>query len=371
MKRNRAQVTLFIILGFVIFIGFVFTIYIKNERNIVVNVKKVSETPFDIQPVKVFVENCIEDTAKNALILIGNQGGYYELKKPYFKDNNFNLSYYFFNNLDFSPSLADIEKEISKYIDKNLDFCINDFEEFKKQGFEIIRGDIIQTDTKIEENSVLFNVNFPITIKRGDHKQQIEKYSINIPDFHLKKIHSVSKEITNYQINNPNTVCLSCLYELAEKNNLIIDIIKYTNTSLIFDIRDYNRTEDNVIKSPYNFTFAIKLIDISCDNFVGLDDLSFIQQCIDEQIKNATKEIQTEDIPNFQAKINEPFYYHVNAYGNKLKFYDYSELFDITDNGIINFTPNLEQIGNHSTWVSIKDILGNEQFKNFNIEVTE
>lgn len=370
MYSKKSQVALFLILGFIILIGFAFAVYIKDNAVKQPEIEKTTNILFDANPIKLYVQNCIESTGKNALILIGKQGGYYQLKKPNLEDDNFNLPYYIFDNLDFSPSLEQIEKEISKYVDGNIQYCINDFEEFRKQGFDIT-DNVVKSNTRIGTNSVSIDVNFPIEIRKEDNIQKIDNFNMMLNNVHLSNIHKVIKEVIDFQLNNPNSVCLSCLYKLAEENNLYIDIIQYQNNSLIFNIRDYNITEDNIIKSPYNYTFAVKLEDISCNNFIGTEDQFFVQRCIDELIKNSTKEIQIKDIPDFRIKIKETFYYKIDASGTNLIFNVYSDIFYITNSSILTFVPNREQIGNHSIWLSVKDILGNERFKNFNIEVLE
>ena len=370
MYSKKSQVALFLILGFIILIGFGFTIYIKNNAVKQPEIEKTTNIQFDINPIKLYIQNCIETTGKNALILIGRQGGYYELKKPYLKDSNFDLPYYIYDGIKFSPPLETIEKQISKYVDINLQLCINNFEIFKEQGFDITE-DTIKTNSKIGTNSISIDVIFLIAIRKDQKTQKIDNFNVLLDNIHLSNIHKVGKEAVNFQLNNPNSICLSCLYELAEEHNLDLYIVKYQNSSLIFNIREYNITEDPIIKSPYNFTFAIGLINISCDNLIGTDDLFLVQRCVDELIKNLTQEIEIDDIPTFQAKISEAFYYKVNVLGNNLAFYDYSELFNITNEGIISFTPSSEQIGNHNVWISVKDALGNEKFKNFNIEVIE
>src|SRR3989338_760944 len=335
--RNKAQITIFILFGFILLIGFSFIAYTNNGVK-ETEIEKVSVAPFDITQIKLYVEN-------------------------------FNLPYYVYENLDFSPSISDIEKEISKYVDNNLKSCLKDFEKFKKQGFEIKQGEI-KYDTAIERSSVLIKVDFPIAIKKEDKTIKLNEFKIKI-DSPLSKIFNLTKEMVVIQLEDIDSVCLSCLYQLTNRNNLYLDIFDYDDSSLIFSIKDYNIKEDNLIKSPYTYNFAIKALNISCDNFVGTDDMFFIEMCADNLIKNLSKEIQIEDIPNFQVKFSEQFYYKVHALGTNLSFDDYSELFDITNNGIINFTPNFEQIGNHSLWIGVKDILGNQKFTNFNIEVIE
>jgi hypothetical protein len=210
-----------------------------------------------------------------------------------------------------------------------------------------------------------------LALNKEGNTINLEKFSSSIQNFHLKTIAIAFKEIISQQTENPNSVCLSCLYDLAGQKNLFIDIIKYGDDSIIFQIEDYNVSEDNIIKRPYNYTFAVKLMNISCDNFVRSDDDLFIQRCADEKIANSIQEIKFEEIPDFRLKIGQSFEYAVKAEGKNLIFSDYSWLFDISPSGLIKFTPDLGQIGNHTVFISAKDVLGNEKFKNFIIEIEE
>lgn len=282
--NKKGQIGALILCGLIILIGFSFVIYLKNNDIGEADIGKTSNALFDIIFIKSYVQNCIEGTAKNSLIFIGKQGGYYEVKKPYLKDENFMLPYYLFNNIDFSPSIKDIEKEISRYIDDNLQLCVKGFDEFKIQGFEINQNKP-KSKTKIASNSVSFDVDFPIIIKKGENTQKIENFNFAVEDFHLQNIHKVSKEITAIQYNEPNKLCISCIYDLAETNDLYIGINNYGNNSLIFAVKDYNITEDTILKSPFNFTFAIKYEGISCDKLSTIEDPDILQECIEKRTK--------------------------------------------------------------------------------------
>ena len=353
---------------FFIAAGFIF--YISNQnKSKEAEIEKSSKIIFDVSPIKFYVENCIEDTAKNALIHIGKHGGYYQLKKPYLIDENFKLPYYVVENLDFSPSLNVIQNEISKYIDNNLPICINNFEEFKNQGFEIIQEEI-KSDINIELNSISFNVNFPITIKKDDTIQEIKNFKVRIEQIPLSSIHKVSREITKLQLQEPTSVCLSCLYGLGEKSNLYIDIVEYKNNTLIFDVRAYNTSIIFPEEFPYNFTFAAKYPEVSCDNLGLVDDFIFLNECLEAKKKELSNEIIIEDIPNFEIQAGEEFFYDINATGKNFVFEDFTNLFDIDKiSGIIRFTPKNEEIGLHQIWIRAFDSIGNEDYENFKINI--
>lgn len=367
--NKKSQVLIFGLLGLILLLGTSFVFYLKSE-NSAVESQKNTVLPLAANPIKSYIQNCIEATGKNALIFIGKRGGYYELKMPYLKDENFSLPYYVADGLDFSPLIKTIEKELSKYINENLNLCTRDLDIFEQQGYVVARG-IVNSSVSIGQNTIYVNIDFPVSITKGQNTQNFQKFSTIFPDFNLQSIHQVSKEIVNQQVQKPNSICLSCLYDLATDRKLFIDIAKYNDDSIIFFIKDYNFSEDNIIKKPYNYTFAISLLNISCNNIIRSDDSVFIKKCVDEKITNLTKVIEIDEIPDFRLKINQPFIYDVKAQGKGLFFSSYSELFDISSNGTIDFTPNSEQIGNHTAWISAKDALGNEKFKNFIIEVIE
>jgi len=333
---KKSQITVYILLALILAIGYGLIVYLRNSETEKVEIGKISNMPFEISPIKTYIENCIENTGKNALLLIGKQGGYYKLKNPYLKDDNFNLPYYIYNYIDFSPSIKDIENEISKYIDNRLESCINNFEEFKKIGFDISQ-DKPKSNTKIAINSAYIEVNFPIVITKGGNIQKIEKLSSSINNVHLKSIHNVSKEISNLQYQEPNKLCLSCLYDFGEKNNLYIDVIEYPNNTLIFEIRDYN----NSIAEIYNFTFAIRYPEISCKNLAGVDDFIFLNECLAAELEKLSNPIKILDIDDFNVKINETFSYDVNANGKNFLFEDFT------------------------------DLVGNEDLKDFEINITK
>lgn len=260
----------------VLLVGSAFIIYLNNKPKAEEN----SNIPSEINPIKLFVENCIEDIGKNALLHIGKHGGYYNTKEPNLKDGNFDLPYYLYSNLDFSPSIKDIEFEISKFIDHNLLQCIGDFQEFKKQGYDIKQGSP-SSSTFIGEDLVSFDLSFPIEIEKGSSQQKIDRFNVNLNDVHLKNIYNVSKEIVSFQYENPDRLCLTCVYTLSKKTRLYIDLLNYRNNSIIFTIKDYNRASDSIIEKPYNFTFAIKYAGISCDNVNALEDPDLVQECIE------------------------------------------------------------------------------------------
>lgn len=69
--KKRAQVTIFIILAILI-VGAVVGMFMFKDKLI-----SEPQYPSDIMEIKNFVEDCLETTAENSLIRIGERGGYF------------------------------------------------------------------------------------------------------------------------------------------------------------------------------------------------------------------------------------------------------------------------------------------------------
>ena len=276
--KTKSQASIFVLFGLVIAIAAVF---IVNIDALDVKEKDITSPSFDMSPVKLFVESCISDTGKKALVFVGGQSGYYDLKEPYLKDENFNLSYYYIENLDIVPTIETLQNEISGYMDDNLLSCINDFSEFREMGYEIGYSDL-RTGTIIGEEGVYFSVNFPTTVKKGTETTRIDDYSAGLDRAPLRNLNKISKEIVSLQLEDPTSICLSCLYDLGEKYNFYPNVIDYTDTILIFDIRVYNTSTTEI----YNFTFAVKYKKIFCNNLAYADDVAFTIECVERAKEN-------------------------------------------------------------------------------------
>lgn len=363
---KKSQIALFALFGIVLLIGLGFVFYLRNKTD-KTETSRADNAPSYIYPIKLYIQSCLETTGKDALLHIGKQGGYYKLKKPYLNESNLSVPYYLYGYTDFSPSINSIENEISKYVDAHLLQCINNFEDFNKQGLDITYEQI-HSSTKIGISSVSIDMNFPVTVIKENSVQKTEHFNSLIGKINLYEIYTTSKEITNLEYKEPNKLCLSCLYDLGKKYGLYVDVSKNPNSTLIFNIRSYNTS----ITGIYNFTFAVKYPDVSCKNLAGINDFAFLNQCLDSEKKRLSNKIKIRSIPDFKVKINESFFYDVNSTGKNVIFEGFTELFAIDKfSGVINFTPKNEEIGSHNIWIKAYDLAGNEDYSNFNINITK
>src|SRR3989344_6023092 len=77
MKTKKSQLTMLIILGVAIFLLISLALYLSkttiNRKN---EIERSQETNFELQPIKEYMQQCLDKASSDALNLIGQQGGY-------------------------------------------------------------------------------------------------------------------------------------------------------------------------------------------------------------------------------------------------------------------------------------------------------
>lgn len=248
MAEKRGQITIFMIIGLVVFILVLMAYIIALSREkIEITSEKI--LPVDVKPIRAYLEECFENLGKSALMFVGSQGGYYILPDG-FDYNDVQAGFHYYNGI-IIPPISVIEQELSSFVDDFANSCLIDMD---GQGFEITTGQP-KTETTIGENEVTFIVDPDITLSKEGVVHDLEPFYTIVKPTRLTTIYDVSKAITEEIAKDPETICISCLVDLAERYNLKIDINPVGNKNMLFTIIDY--TID--MEDPYIFNFAVKL----------------------------------------------------------------------------------------------------------------
>ena len=236
MKNKKAQITMFMIIGIVILIvaGIFISIRSTQQPPPEKIISEIAEMPVEFQPLNDFVESCISKTGKEGIKKLGFHGGYIDPNKYGLKANAVNPTesnsflfnpedpqstipywYYFKSDNECEEGCAcgseqprlhkkqgdpNIEKQLEGYIDDNIDICLNNFKEFKSQGFEITTGNP-KTTVTIRNNDVMIYVTYKLEAKKGTARFEIDEFIKTIP-VELKKIYELAEEIKKYQANS-------------------------------------------------------------------------------------------------------------------------------------------------------------------------
>lgn len=228
MLNKSGQVTIFIIIAIILVAVVVLFFAFKGNLGI------LGLNP-EISNIKGFVESCIEETGKEAILFVSSNGGYF--LTPEFSTSD-GIPYYYFNGRSYIPSKERIENEISLYMNSLLSFCTNEFVDFPT--FNITEGDV-NTRTSIREEKITFDVEYPIAVRKGDESSTIIKDFKNIRVYANMDLvyNAINEIIENQMIEGGNFLCISCITEIASENDLEIEMVPLED-GVIFNVRDNN-----------------------------------------------------------------------------------------------------------------------------------
>lgn len=234
--KKRGQITLFIILGILILIGVFGYFYIRGqvvERAVLEELPTVTTIPFEFEPIRLFTQECLEAVGTEAIQKLGNQGGYIDLQEfgiktsitnpteadafQFAPDSNIYVPYWWYlkgpnkckGNCLFSslrPPLHrttagddSIEAQIDSYIEREIMACLNEYNAFKLQGYEIDpRGELVSR-TIVNSNDILLHIEYPLRVELGDKDSDINEFYAIVP-VNLMKIYQFASDITNAQM---------------------------------------------------------------------------------------------------------------------------------------------------------------------------
>ncbi len=254
VKSKKAQVTIFVVLGVVLLILAAVIFYLNyGSEQLSQQLASASIIPGLAAPIKASIDSCLEQTAIDALIYTSSQGGYFELPKYSVKSGFSGVPYYFYENKQIVPSISKIENEISSYINEELLFCLENFIQFRKEGFEIDSGKAT-TRTLISENTMDFKVKFPVKMQKGDFAFSLDSFDYSIHGARFKEVYAASKILSSGMVKSSDDICFSCVLDVVSGHNLRIEINRLDENIFLFTLLDDSGMAGETLK----FSFAHK-----------------------------------------------------------------------------------------------------------------
>jgi hypothetical protein len=236
-NNKKAQITVFIILGILLLFGSSLTIYIKSKVTQSTDFDEIiGTTSTEIRPVKEFVEQCMHDLGKEAIILVGENGGYVEKDTSIVTSIPFEptiaegieiadgtdivIPYWFYmegpnscqtlsKDCRFVSGLIDqgglippltknsisdlsIENQISDYVETNLPNCLDGFNVLSKVGYKVISDNEPLVDTVITNGKkVSIKLKLPLIITQSNRETSIDYFVTKI-NVDLKNVYFLS-----------------------------------------------------------------------------------------------------------------------------------------------------------------------------------
>ncbi|MEM4337104.1 MAG: hypothetical protein QXG86_03805 [Candidatus Woesearchaeota archaeon] len=246
-NKRKSQISLIILLGIVIFIIVGVFLY---ERSQVVREPQIKQ-PSDIASLQLFIDSCVEKTAKEAVSFVASQGGYYippenslifwKLNIPYYrKDGNYHI-----------PNLDNIKDSLLFYMIDNIPHCAN-LSIFIERGYKIETGEL-QVNVSINPKNVLFDVEYPIRVYTDNKETYFSDFGA-VVNTNFLVLYNSAVEYMDYQKNENSSLLISKLMDISRNNNLNFEVSSIGMGSVIISFID---KKIHINNKPLVFSFAV------------------------------------------------------------------------------------------------------------------
>ena len=267
---KRGQITIFIIIGILILLLAIGGLIIYNQQQDIPDIK--TPEAFEGQ-VRSFVESCLSQQTLSGVQIQGKQGGYIEIPEniPTLVLEDATLPYWLDKNLQV-PSLDNLKQQLNNHILINLDECLQDFEAFKEQGFNITKGEPSLTITM--EDQVVVDLDYPLTFQKEGTKKTVQDFSFEIP-INMNLIHQIAADLALFQnayvYLEQHTNSMISLYGAVKHDSL--PPIRASRANFDCDFITWNKVEvKNYLQRYKNLEHMISIL--------GVEELPFQDRVI-------------------------------------------------------------------------------------------
>lgn len=206
LMSRKSQLSLFVLIGAMVMIVVGFLVYVNTTTTEAPTEKEIietAETAYESQPeIKGFVDSCIGPIVLQGLEIMRLQSGYIDIpagaqtltvkdkenkevrvvdgsKKVVIGDGLNEIPFWLTETSLNIPSEERMQEELSGYLNKELEKCVNGFSYFEGRGFKIDAGKI-NSDVEFGK-AVVVSVDFPIMAEKDDQKYQLREFIYQVP----------------------------------------------------------------------------------------------------------------------------------------------------------------------------------------------
>ncbi|HLD87519.1 MAG TPA: Ig domain-containing protein [Candidatus Nanoarchaeia archaeon] len=345
---KKAQVSLFILAGIIVFLLSSAVFFYINDRQAKAEV--LSSNARVVEPIREYVQACLLDSLDEVITQIALSGGYFTNPKRSLERNFSSMDLPFDAPLYYDGSQVNVisrelmEQQISGGLMGYREVCTP--RTMSPLPFEV--GEI-SIETRISPLFVDSFVKLPIIVPVGEEVETIEGFAIR-QGSNLFTLHAISKNLSETQAQNGNSLCLTCLLEVAQQNHALLRLFEGEENGKYALL--YTLSEDNSSENPsellYVFTHMFNISSAS----IG--------------------KIAMEEIDVQMATFGYPFRFTAHAIGEGITFSDDTYLFDIdASSGLIAFTPSQQDSGRHLITITAKDLNGQVEKRTFTVDIAD
>ncbi|MBI2655920.1 hypothetical protein HYX06_05870 [Candidatus Woesearchaeota archaeon] len=312
IKAQKSQITMIMIMGIVLFISIGIIMYLSKtavKKSGQSAEKKIQTTELETRAIKDFASNCLDKLSKDALVLLGKQGGYIYTNQGgtivpfsdsdegvlYIKNNNANAAYNIkmlqlnapqpfyttipeypwiifpygpvnqdtktFNGIFGANSMPplnsshgphSVQMQIETFIDTNMDKCL-DFSIFKNEGYDIQKA---KSKTKVfigaRDVSIISEIPLKVTNIKTQEKAEFNDFS-SVLDIRLGEMYYFIKEIIDKDISD---ITFNIQDTANNKNSFSIKVSE--NTYQKDDLISIKDQQSVIYGQPFEYAFGRK-----------------------------------------------------------------------------------------------------------------
>lgn len=235
---KKGQVTIFIIVAILIVLALsLFFVFQGDLLN--------SGMSDDAGRVYDFVRGCADDVYLDAMYDVGTKGGYSDSPDG---SISFGIPFYKMGDKLSVPDVEDVEREIAEEFDERLMKCVGDFSSFA--DLDVVAQEA-NSVVEMRDGEIVLSVVYPMLVTKAGRKDSLEDFGeIRVP-LRMGLMHKIAGEIAGSE--DVESICLTCLAEIAEENEFKIDIVDYAE-GVVYIVISYEELNGDV----FEFSFAMK-----------------------------------------------------------------------------------------------------------------
>ncbi|MFH1133023.1 MAG: hypothetical protein V1735_00885 [Nanoarchaeota archaeon] len=200
--RKEGQITVYVILGLVLVLGLILFVYVQQNTTLF---RPKEVVPAWVEPIKIQTESCMSMLGYSAVNTMAFRGGYLELpavfNNPYNQEATmpflgpFKVPLWWHNGRDYRPTRKDMEQQLSRHIQQNINDCVDNFSDHRGQ-FDITELGLPAANVTIADEQVIFKLNYPLqVVNRGSgDTTELKNYYATV-NLSLGKMHDLATEI--------------------------------------------------------------------------------------------------------------------------------------------------------------------------------
>ncbi len=207
MEYKKSQVTLFMIMALLIVAaGAIYFFYQKESAQVQEYVAP------EVQPVKIYMDNCVKGISEDGLERIGLSGGFIKIPPRIDEDprayiselpqSGFKMPYWWHKGIEAIPPENFIKEQLKNFIKNELAGCVNNFEPFLNQ-FEIKQLKEPEIEVIFNDEDTRIDVNYPLEISSKDNSftTTIENFGSTLP-IRFKRVYELARLIMERENND-------------------------------------------------------------------------------------------------------------------------------------------------------------------------